>query len=382
MIESVVVFEVHYSNINRYVIPFVNFLIEKGAAKKYYVVYPSFVEVSGIDKKTNSDIAFLDVDEYYKEAKKDRVNRSLFFNYSYRLADLYWTHKFRRLGFRCFQQQHGMYADFLKRSFLGYFSTIKRKWFYLKYLLYFALRFKITIFLYLINKDFLKSKKINDYLSQNKDKLESIKSHHVLIWGQFWKEWFCENQFYLENEDFTVIGNPDYHKFIVNNKASFKAEEVCYIAQTFVEDGRMESADYRKVINALAKSLKHRLVVKLHPRSNKELFQGVVDNGGLLTYDFPVSGTYVGHYSSMLALALNMNARVYLLSANNESIPHYFKDTANKVFESTENLVETILEKDDTEGRKEISYYFENKKEHPFELIYSVIIKDFENAAV
>ncbi|NKI31195.1 polysialyltransferase family glycosyltransferase [Croceivirga thetidis] len=377
--DSVVVFEVHFSNINRYVTPFIKFLKGKNVAQHYYVVYPAFVEAEKIDKSDADGITFVEVSKLYRLKKRSPTTKSLFFNYSYRLADLYWTYRFKRIGYISFQQQHGMYADFLKRSFFGYFSAIRRKLYYFKYLSFFGLRLKGTIFLYLVNKDFVKSKKINAFLESRKQNLAPVLSNHLLIWGSFWKEWFIENQFYTVDDTFTVIGNPDYHKFIVNNQNSYKEEEVCYIAQTFVEDGRMESEEYMKIIAGLADGLKERLVIKLHPRSQKELFQKVLDNGGALTYDFPVSGTYLGHYSSMLALALNMKAKVFLLEVNNETIPHYFKDTADKVFESIDRLVTSILKNENSNSStKEISFFFENKEEHPYELIFQAIAKQFQ----
>lgn len=379
MMDSVAVFEVHFSNINRYVTPFVNSLIEKGVAKNYYVIYPGFVDADKIEKPSNSKIEFLNVNDYFKLESQNLRPQRLFFNYSYRLADLYWTYKFKKLGFFCFQQQHGMYADFLKRSFLGYFSTIKRKLYYFKYLAFFGMRLKGTIFLYLLNKDFIKSKRINSRIKAQKSKLSPVQSDHVLIWGEFWKDWFIENQFYNPEDEFTVIGNPDYHKFIINNQLPFKEDEVCYIAQTFVEDGRMESNDYRQIIGSLAKALGGRLTVKLHPRSQKELYGAVIDNGGSLTYEFPVSGTYIGHYSSMLALALNMNAKVFLLEVNNEEIPHYFKETCDAVFFEIRSLIDTITNQNNISSKKEISYYFENKSEHPYELIARAISKKFNN---
>jgi len=173
------------------------------------------------------------------------------------------------------------------------------------------------------------------------------------------------------------VGNPDYHTFIKNKKGEREQDQVCYIAQTFVEDGRMEKTDYKSVIDELSDALKGRLIIKLHPRSDKTIFERVKENGGKITYDFPISGFYVGHYSSLLALAANENSKVFLLEINNEEIPDYFKNSADGVFSHMKDLVSAVLQNNESAASKEISYYFENKEEHPFQIISKKILSVF-----
>ena len=374
MVDKVLIYEVHFSNINRYVVPLAKHFIENSITKEVVVIYDSFVESEKIELSTLQNVSHNTAKKEFIKHKNVKNSKTVFFNYSYRITDLYWTYKFKKTGVYCCQIQHGMYAEFLDRSFLGYFSALNRKLTYLKYLFSFLLRFDFTIFLYLFNKDFLKSFKINEIIEERKNKILPVQSDHVFVWGDYWKEWFIKNHYYFSEDSFTTIGNPDYHTFIKYNEYEMQREKVCYIAQTFVEDGRMEKNDYKKVIDQLADSLKDRLIIKLHPRSDKSIFENVLKKGGEIMYDFPITGFYVGHYSSVLALAINVDSKVFLLEINNEEIPYYFRNSANKVFSKQDDLVNAILENDNSVGSKQISYYFENMDRHPFEIISNKIV--------
>ena len=370
MIDKVLIYEVHYSNFNRYVIPLAEYLVANGITKQVVMVHDSFTAHDKIKKAIDERIGLSEVGKEYARLRGQDNSKTIFFNYSYRITDLYWTYRSKKIGIRTYQLQHGMYAEFLERSFLGYFSAINRKLVYLKYMFSFLTKGKGSIFLYLLNKDFMKSFKINEYLENHKKlKLIEVQSDYVFVWGDYWKEWFIKNHYYMGLTSFTTIGNPDYHTFIKNKKTERNQNQVCYIAQTFVEDGRMEKADYKSVIDELADAFKTRLSIKLHPRSDKTIFERVIANGGEITYDFPISGFYVGHYSSLLALAANENSKVFLLEINNEEIPEYFKNSADGVFATMTALVAVVDANNESSASKEISYYFENKEEHPFEII-------------
>lgn len=375
MIDKVLIYEVHYSNFNRYVIPLAKYLLENGIAKEVIMIHDLFTKSDKIKETEHKSLFLKPANEVFKSLKNGGKEKIVFFNYSYRITDLYWTYNFRKLEARCYQMQHGMYAEFLERSFFGYFSSVKRKVTYLKYLFSFLWRGQGMIFLYLINKDFLKSFRLNDLIERKKDKIIPVHSNHVLVWGDYWKDWFVKNHFYKKSSNFTTVGNPDYHTFIKNKNNPYQPNRVCYIAQTFVEDGRMDKVDYKKIIDELSNAVKERLVIKLHPRSDKSIFETVLINNGEITYDFPITGFYVGHYSSLLALAANENSKVFLLEINNEEIPSYFKNSADEVFSEMSDLVTAIETANIDVNKKEISYYFENKEIHPFEIIGQEMLK-------
>lgn len=376
MIRKILIYEVHHSNFNRYVLPFAAYLIEKKIADEVEMVYDSFVESDKIESSDTPKIRHRNAREAYREHRASGLKGVGFLTYSYRITDLFWTYKFKRLGARCFQQQHGMYAEFLERSFLGYFSVIPRKLVYLKSLLFFFFIGKWSIFVYMINKDFLKATWINDILEKRLQKhITPVLSDHVFVWGDYWKAWFVSNHFYPLTDCFTNIGNPDYHKFI-KGKDRIKLEgRVCYIAQTFVEDGRMDQSNYLEMISEIASGLKDRLVIKMHPRSDRHLYQSVLSNGGDLTLEFPKTDIYLGHYSSLLALAVNEDTRVFLLEVNNEKIPEYFSNSADGVFTDVQSLLKAIDSSGKAPSNRNIDYYFKNIEEHPFSIISGEMTK-------
>lgn len=373
MIEKVLIYEVHYSNFNRYVIPLANYLIENSISKEVLMICDRFTNQERINTDRNDNIGLSLAEEELETLKGKNISNVVFLNYSYRITDIYWTSQFKKLGIYCMQMQHGMYAEFLERSFLGYFSAIGRKYTYLKYLCSFLLNGELVIFLYLFNKDFIKSFKINNYLERKKNKISPVQSNQVLIWGDYWKEWFVKNHFYKESDNFITVGNPDYHTFIKNSPANKQTYKVCYIAQTFVEDGRMEFSDYKAIIDELSDAIGAKLIVKLHPRSDKAIFEKVLKNKGEITYDFPLTGFYIGHYSSLLALAANEDSKVFLLEINDEEIPYYFKNSADGIYAEMKDLISAIQISEKNYSKKEISYYFENKETHPFEIIGQVM---------
>ena len=55
--------------------------------------------------------------------------------------------------------------------------------------------------LYLLNKDFIKSKIINEkYKFIFSKKIKSIRSNTLYLWGSSWWEWFVDNHFYSQKE--------------------------------------------------------------------------------------------------------------------------------------------------------------------------------------
>ncbi len=370
MKDRVLIYEVHYSNFNRYVIPLAEYIIKNKLAKKVYLVYDNFLEHDKIQSNLIEGVYKKSIKQAFSEVKTLPNNNFVFINYSFRIPDLYWTYRLKKVGVKCYQYQHGMYAEFLERSFWGYFSSFRRKVTYFRYLIYFFFKLKLSIFLYLFNKDFIKSFRINEYIeSRRSHKLKPILSDKVLVWGEYWKHWFIKNHYYSSMDSFLKIGNPDYHTFIKGKDLKYFEDKVCYIAQTFVEDGRMKRENYKSLIDTMSERLKNRLIIKLHPRSDKTLFEKVITNGGMLVYDFPITDYYIGHYSSLLVLALNQDKTVFLLEINNEKIPDYFIKSSNGVFNSVETLFGAIENKNIQESNESISYYFENIQDTPYSII-------------
>ncbi|WP_296635745.1 hypothetical protein [Polaribacter sp.] len=360
-----ILFDVTSSNINRIVLPIANKLIEAEGAL-VIVLSESLVETDSIDYTSfNSSIIF-------STKKKININfndfkEKKFVTFGYRIADLYLTYKFKKLGFYTYQIQHGMYQDFLKRSFKGYFSNMPKKKYYLKCLIKLVFTGNLYIFIYLLNKDLFKSYLLNNFLIKNNSKLDSIQSNKVFVWGELWKNWFMKNHFYKINDKFIIMGNPDFHKFVNNKKQN--DVKVCYIAQTFFEDGRIIKSNILDYIENISNYFQEDLYVKLHPRSKKSLFSKVLDNKGKIGYEFPKAEVYVGHYSSLLSLAMNTNALIILIKINDEEIPDYFLNNADFIFETIEDFKLFKMPNQYKPKEKNINKYFLNTNIDTLDLI-------------
>ena len=297
---TIYLFDVTSSNINRILIPFANLAIELNFCKNAVILAEELVDKINLDKKSCSNkVLFSSFKNEKEKIVKLHSKKIILFTFGYRIADLYYTKIFNDLNISTVQIQHGMYQDFLKRSFFGYFKDLRKKLFYLKILFYFAFSSNKYLLLYLLNKDFIKSKIINEkYKFIFSKKIKSIRSNTLYLRGSSWWEWFVDNHFYSQKENYRVMGNPDYNKFIKSQKNQ-PYYEICYIAQTFVEDGRMEADEYKKILIPIAKAFGEKLCVKMHPRSNHELYSSVTLCGGKLINEFPKSKIYIGHYSSL-----------------------------------------------------------------------------------
>ena len=377
MLDKVIMMDVNSPNYNRLITPLANFFVENKIAKEVAISYDPFINASELDDskyvsgvyKVKSSI------EFNRIIKLKDKSKTVLMTQGYQISNLYWTYRYKKIGLKSYQYQHGMYAEFLKRDLLGYFSSIKKKIIYLKYLIYFIFRFNKGITLYLINKDFIKSLNINDKIKNNyKSSLKPLLSNHLFVWGEYWKKWFVDNHFYESTKDATVVGNPDYHTFIKDKELVRDENKVCYIAQSYVEDGRMKREDYKKVIDKLSNSFKDKLVVKLHPRSDLSMYSLVKDNGGELTKGFPMPSSFIGHYSSLLALPINEGAKVFILEMNNEETPIYYKESATLVTNNINKLVEAVKQNKIVDSSKNIAYYFKNLQEHPYEIISQRIL--------
>jgi len=370
MLDKIIMMDVNSSNCNRLITPLANYFVENNIAKEVAISYDSFIKGSELDdsKYASGVYKIKSTAEFKTISNSKNKSKTILLTQGYQISNLYWTCRYKKVGLQSYQYQHGMYAEFLKRDLLGYFSSIKKKIIYLKYLLYFVVRFERGI---------IKSLKINEKIKNSyKESLKPVLSNHLFVWGEYWKQWFVDNHFYASTDDGTVVGNPDYHTFIKGKKLVKDTNKICYIAQSYVEDGRMKREDYMKVINTFSQVFKDRLIVKLHPRSDTSMYKLVETNGGELTRGFPMPDVFIGHYSSLLALPINEGARVYILEMNNEETPVYYKKSASLVTKDIDELIETLNSDKRSKNPKNIAHYFKNLEEHPYEIISEKILAD------
>lgn len=243
--------------------------------------------------------------------------------------------------------QHGMYNGHLIRERSLF---IRRLYKSLKYLIYAYRIGKLTKSPVL--KTTLNFVKTFSAYHSYKELFESEKilfCNKVHVYGDYWisyhKKFFGYDQF----SEFTVTGYPHLREIKMSGKYNF-----CYIAQTLIEDGRLDVYKFDPVLNLLsALNKKHAVIIKRHPRSS-----GIYEKHGLKTTDkLPLADVYIGHYSSLLALPLTLNKKVALIPIDGHTIPEYFLK-GSTLCESEESLI-NLLKIENPRNNENIEYVFQ-----------------------
>lgn len=239
-----------------------------------------------------------------------------------RLSDSAFVAVAKNMNIKTGMIQHGMYIPFMKRE---KFYLLKKAVKTLKYFMYSQVIAKainengIEVFTKFV-KTFIKGaiyKEVVDFYYK-------INVDFVLVYGEYWKEYHRDIFGYSFEQQY-IIGYHELNK-IDKIKSKFREENsLCYIAQTLVEDGRMERKTMIEFIDNLEKITKGmKVYIKLHPRSDKTLFCN--RNFTLLETEIPNCEFYLGHYSSLLALVGYLKSQVVLYEFKDHPIPDYFKE--------------------------------------------------------
>ena len=152
-------------------------------------------------------------------------------------------------------------------------------------------------------KNVLKEKK-NVTLKIAKEFSDHLICDYIFTMGEFWDDYYLTEHGY-KKEQIRLIGDHDLDGFTPTGK---NEDAICYIANVLVEDGTVQKKDFDAFLAAFANAVdkKTKLYIKLHPRSNKELYDifkehnvEFIRNGML-----PSVNVYVGHRSALLGRAL------------------------------------------------------------------------------
>jgi hypothetical protein len=278
--------------------------------------------------------------------------------FSYRIPDVYWNMFFKSKGVPTFQIQHGIYIDYFERDIKSFLKSTKRNLLYAKYLLQLLLfaKNKIQTVKGLLKKDVQGIDKV-----YNVDK--RIKSDHILIWGKYWENWFKSYLYYDDSTSFQVCGNFDF-KLLNSPDLLINESEpsVTYITQTLVEDSRINVSHFNQFLTKLervADSFTGKMYIKLHPRSNLDLYSRLkIKENVVLTKKFPITDYYIGHYSTLLSLPAYLNKTIILVELPNHPIPDIFKQLSNSIQFYDDNIE---LDKIHSDSRSDANYYYEYK---------------------
>ncbi|EKE75362.1 polysialyltransferase family glycosyltransferase [Gallaecimonas xiamenensis] len=240
-----------------------------------------------------------------------------------RLSDSAFVTVARSLGIKTGMIQHGMYIPFMKRERFFLFKKA------IKTLRYLAYSFIIARTL---GKDFgnvfrsffgtfVKGAVYKDAVHFHKE----VNTDFVLVYGPYWKQYHSDNFGYDEFQMYD-IGYHELSKIDMIKGSPIEQDTVCYIAQTLVEDGRLPKEMQIEFLEQLERLDTVQVVIKLHPRSDKSMYEG---RGFRLHEDanLPHCPLYIGHYSSLLALAGSISGMV-LYEFPGHDIPDYFSSHA------------------------------------------------------
>ena len=149
----------------------------------------------------------------------------------------------------------------------------------------------------------------------------------VLVYGEFWKDYHFKNLGYSYEQQY-IVGAPDFTDIPLLREVKTASKSICYIAQTLVEDGRLNRKKMLTFVDNLSHAIKENelnLYVRLHPRSDITLYKNLPDNTVFTNKDFPKTEIYIGHYSSILSKATFLSNNIILVDFPGHEIPKYIE---------------------------------------------------------
>ncbi|WP_105167365.1 polysialyltransferase family glycosyltransferase [Pseudoalteromonas sp. T1lg23B] len=261
-----------------------------------------------------------------------------------RLGDSAFVTVAKNLSIKSIMIQHGMYIPHLKRHKSLFINNIYKTFRYAQYSKVVAKAIGASF--PFVFKSFLKHfVKSVDY-TKAIPFFNDVNSSYVFVYGKYWETYHHENFGY----DRDVIFDVGYHELRKVDKIKSRPKilnSVCYVAQTLVEDGRLERCEMERFLKKLsdfAKKGSLEVYVKLHPRSDLSLYEGL--GFSLERESLPYSAYYLGHYSSLLGLCGALSP-LYLYEFPEHPIPHYFKENSY-CYDNEDELFEKLLESNDT----------------------------------
>lgn len=245
-----------------------------------------------------------------------------------RIPDSFLVAIAKKLSIKTYMYQHGLYVPFMKREPDLFYKNIYKSYRYLKYALLTAKIIKYSRYKLLLMY-------IQIYLfGANRSEInfpsQLINVDQVLVYGEFWKEYHFKNLDYSYEQQH-IVGAPDFSDIPILREAETIGKSICYIAQTLVEDGRLNREIMLTFIDKLSNAVKKNrlnLHIRLHPRSDITLYQNLPDNTVFTKKDFPKTEIYIGHYSSILSKATFLSNNIILVDFPGHEIPKYIKSVS------------------------------------------------------
>lgn len=169
-------------------------------------------------------------------------------------------------------------------------------------------------------------------------KSDDLKVDFVFSYDDSWDDYYLKH-FGYDKSQMIYIGNPDF-LLLKDKDLSRKEDAVCYICQSFVEEVRLEASFLDHFLMQLKESAcGKKIYIKMHPMTDLKYYKSILSyNNVEFTKDFPICERYIGHYSSLLAVAKQVSDNVLIWEFPNHHLPPYFLRFGSIVTDKVEDL--------------------------------------------
>jgi len=363
--KKIAFFDLNVVGIGRYPLKIAKEIEKENNNIKFYFLYEEdpdnkIDEIKKLLPKKSEMIKIKKVNYNYIKKLLNDINPESLLVMAQRIPDNAIVSIANELGIKTFKFQHGLYIPFMKRNISLFINKILKTIRYIQYALVVAKSTNSNKFRTVIDymKVFLRGEKIiNTSLP-----IDKINASKVFVYGEYWKEYHAKEYGYSYEQQI-VVGYPDLEQ-LDEIKKQHREDAVCYICQTLVEDGRLSREEMEKFIDTLKNSIGNKkLYIKLHPRSDITLYETLKNTSNIefVRNGFPHCSKYIGHYSSLLAMALYLTDEVFLWKfENHNEYPFYFVENANFISNKKVDLISFMKNKIKNNRENDIKRYFNN----------------------
>ena len=274
------------------------------------------------------------IEKYLKSEKPDYVVLC-----GYRVPDIVWLAVCNKLGIKTIYYQHGFDINHVKRK-IG--SMLKD---YLKVIKYtigvIRLAFYLGVNPIVFGADYIKFVVFGANFKGSLFEDTRLWPNKFFVYSEYYIKFWKEKIGILGNR-IGIMGATDLMKIEETQSRTYE-HSICYLAQTFVEDGRISRSHFQQIIDQyilLAHSVK-KLCIKLHPRSDLSLYSvfNGMENVELVRDYFPYSSIYISHYSSTVFLARHLSNNVIIHDLPSDPSPEIFKEVSSLVSSDIKEII-------------------------------------------
>lgn len=333
---NIAFFEVRLFGLTRYATWLANEISELNSDAKFYFFYEQqdLQDVSAVLEKMPKNSEIIKVESISSDnimKLLESYNLDKLIVMAQRIPDSAIVSAAKKLGIETYMYQHGLYVPFMKREANLFLNNIIKSVRYAQYA--FAVAGLIGVSKIKILISYIKIFIFGKNIMQLNLPVNKINTDWVLVYGEFWKKYHQDNYGYTQEQQI-VVGAPDFADMpAVADAAHIEKRSVCYIAQSLVEDGRLNRAIMEKFLHDLSEIVERnnlKLSIKLHPRSDLSLYEHFSSSVEMSKADFPIANTYIGHYSSIIAKSTFYSNNILLVDFPEHEIPDYIKAVASQ----------------------------------------------------